>query len=124
MDQMYSSLGTHTPDNLIAGNEVPILVKGITLLKNQGTLLRGTVVGIVTASGLAVTVDSSKSDGSEKAFCILTDDVITPADTDVKITGYTSGMFNRNALIFGGTDTVEDHELRLREIGIFFKDII
>ncbi len=122
---MFEKIGEMVPDNLVAGHEVPQLVKGVTLAKGNGVLVRGTVLGIVTASELAVPVDSSKSDGSEVADCILTDTVDTGDETaqeDVKATAYTSGLFNRKALTFGGEDTASEHELWLRELGIHLKD--
>lgn len=124
MENLISNLGTSTPDNLVAGHEIPVIVKGITLAKNQSVLLRGTVVGKVTATGLCVPVDNSKVDGSQTALCILTDTVDTTSATDIKATGYFSGCFNSKALVFGGDDTAADHELRLRELGIFLKENI
>lgn len=111
-------------DNLIAGTEIPLMVKSVKLAAGQGVLKRGTVLGIITASGQAVKVDSSKSDGSEKADCILTDTVDTTGEEPIVTTAYSSGLFNRKALIFGGSDTAEKHETRLRELGIFLKDNI
>lgn len=110
-------------DNLIAGTTHPIDIKSVVLQGGQGVLKRGTVLGIIKDSGLAVPVDSSKSDGSEIADCILTDDIDTSVG-EVVATAYSSGLFNRKALIFGGTDTADVHETRLRELGIFLKDNI
>lgn len=127
MVQLYSNLGTFTPDNLIAGNDVPLLVKGVTLKAGQGVLKRGTVLGIITATGLAVPVDSTQTDGSQTAFGILADDIDTgdaTATENVVAAAYVSGHFNRRALIFGGTDTADKHETRLRELGIFLSDNI
>lgn len=111
-------------DKFFHSAEIPVTVKSVTLSAGQGVLKRGTVLGIITATGLAVKVDKSKADGSEKANCILTDDVDTGSAGNVVATAYSSGMFNRKALIFGGDDTAADHELRLRELGIFLKDNI
>lgn len=116
-------IGSVNYDNLFAGTNVPVLIKSVTLKSGQGVLKRGTVLGIVTNTGLAVPVDSSNTDGSEKADCILTDNIDT-GNEDIVITAYSSGLFNRNALIFGGTDKAEKHETRLRELGIFLKDNI
>ncbi|AKL95008.1 bacteriophage lambda head decoration protein D [Clostridium aceticum] len=118
---MYKVLGEFIPDNLIAGNEFPILTKGITLAKDQGVLLRGTVVGIVTATGLGKIADKSESDGAQNPYAILTDTVDTGED-DVVTTGYISGLFNAKALIFGGEDTAADHEIELRKLGIYLKE--
>lgn len=127
MENLYSEIGQYTPDNLIAGHEIPILSKGITLAKNQGVVKRGTIVGIITATELAVPVDNAATDGSETPYGILTDDVDTgdgSAVDDFITTAYVSGLFNSNALIFGGDDTVADHEAKLRELGIFLKENI
>lgn len=66
-------------------------------------------------------VDSTNVDGSQGADCILTDDIDTTVG-DVVTTAYRSGLFNRQALFFGGTDTAADHKTRLRELGIHLKD--
>lgn len=126
IDDLYSSIGTFTPDNLIAGQEFPSLVKGVTLAKNQGIVKRGTVVGIITATGLAKPVDKSKADGQQLPYGIVTDDVDTgtAATADSKATTYVSGVFNKKALLFGSTDTAADYETALRDLGIYLRDNI
>lgn len=121
MEQMYAQTGEFTPDNLIASQEFPIAVEGVSLKSGQGVVKRGTVLGIITASGLAVAVNSTATDGSQTPFCIATDSVDT-TNGDVQSTGYTAGMFNSAALIFGGTDTVDTHKVKLRELNILVKE--
>lgn len=123
-EKLYRQIGEYTPDNLIASHDMPILVKGIKLAKNQGIVTRGTVLGIITATGLAKPADMTKADGTEKAFCITTDTINTDSETDISTTAYVSGIFNKNALLVGGADTISDHETKLREMGIFLKDNI
>ncbi|MCE4048031.1 head decoration protein [Bacillus sp. Au-Bac7] len=108
-------------DNLFAGTSVPVNVKGVRLKSGQGLLVRGTVLAIEAATGLAVKVDSTKTGGVESADCILTDNVDTTS-SDVVSTAYSSGLFNRKALVFGGTDTADKHEKTLRTLGIYLKD--
>lgn len=210
-EELYKKIGESTPDNLIAGHEVPILVKGVTLAKGQGSLKRGSVLGQSAADDLFYLVDKSAepvvkrtlqitgtetktavletegldSDslavyvgdkygvlaeagvakdytaayvegvltitvvsegaldgvaqcyieifgpaGANEADCILTDLVDTgdPEDleaVDVAALAYQTGLFNSEALIFGGVaeseDTAADHQQRLRELGIFLK---
>lgn len=79
-------------------------------------------LAVAAGSGLAKLVDKAAADGSNIADSILADDVDTTADADAQV--YTSGLFNRKALIFAANNTAADHELRLREIGIFLKDNI
>lgn len=118
---MYKQTGEFTPDKLIVGNEMPILTEGIKVAKGQGTLVRGTVVGILTTGGLAKPVDSTKSDGTQAPYAILTDDIDTTGDVDVTTTAYTTGLFNKDALTFGGADTVATHKTELRKLGIHLK---
>lgn len=122
MDLINRNVGESPFDNLFNDASVPVLKKSVILKAGQGVLPRGTVLGIVTADGLAVTVDSSAADGSEKADCILTDDVNTESETSVVTTAYSSGMFNANALIVGGSDTVDTHKKELRSLGIHIKE--
>ncbi|WP_110933819.1 head decoration protein [Paenibacillus bouchesdurhonensis] len=119
------NFGSTTPDNLFYDTKHPTDIKAVTLKAGQGVLQRGTVVGIITDDDLAVIVDSTKDDGSQLADSILTDTIDTGgagATDDIVTTAYSSGSFNRQALIFGGSDTADKHEERLRMLGIFIKD--
>jgi hypothetical protein len=127
MNLYEKNFGSVEYDNLVAGTTIPVEIKSVKLKAGQGVLQRGSVLGIISSSKLAVLVDSTATDGSQVADCILTDDVDTGAagaTEDVVATAYTSGLFNRQALIFGGTDTADQHEDTLREKGIFLKDNI
>lgn len=129
MASLYTkSFGEVSYDRLIAGAIHPIDHKSVVLKAGQGILPRGTVLGIITSSSLSVKVDSSKTDGSQIADAILVDAVDTGdsgATEDVTAVAYKSGgPFNRQALVFGGTDTSDKHETRLRELGIYLVDTI
>ena len=78
------------------------------------------VIPVIAATGKYKVVNSANTDGSQDADCILADDVDTTAS--VVAVAYTSGHFNRKALVFGGSDTADTHEARLRELGIFLSD--
>lgn len=56
--KMNETIGTMTPDNLIVNNNVPVLVKGVTLATGQGILKRGTVLGASPINGKFYKVDS------------------------------------------------------------------
>lgn len=118
---MYKQIGEFKPDNLIAGNEVPVLTEEIKLAKAQGVVARGTVLGIVKLDGTAKPVDSAQSDGTQTPYAILTDDIDTTGSQDIITTAYTTGLFNADALIFGGSDEVATHKLELRKLGIHLK---
>lgn len=122
MNLVDKNAGEYIPDNLFNDTSIPVLTKSVILKPGQGVLIRGTILGIESESGQAVIVNSASANGSGKADCILTDDIDTGTTDPVTTTAYNSGMFNRNALIVGGTDTVETHEKELRSLGIFMKD--
>lgn len=123
MNLFNDNVDSTTPDNLFAGTTHPVDLKGITILTGQGVLARGTVIGVITATGKGKLAVSTSVDGSQVADCILTDSIDTTL-ADVVTSAYTSGEFNRKALIFGGADTAALHEVTLREKGIFLKDVI
>ncbi|MCY9511874.1 head decoration protein [Paenibacillus larvae] len=101
-------------DNLIAGGVSPVVSKGETV-KAGGAYLRGTVLGRIAEDGKLVPVDSSKTDGSEKPFAVLAETVDATKE-DKAVAVYFTGEFNKDALIFGGSDTLDQHEVALREI--------
>lgn len=121
MFQLVNDAGEQKFDELIFDDKIPFVTKSVKLKQGQGVLQRGTVLGIVTATGEAVVVNSASVDGSQEADCILADTIDTTGGA-VSYVAYASGRFNRKALILGGTDTAEDHEQRLRELGIYLKD--
>lgn len=122
-EQLYTQIGSITPDNLVVGDQSNIIFKGVTILTGQGVLTRGSVIGIITASGKGKLCDKASVDGSEVAKFILADDIDTTS-ADVVAQCYQSGQFNRDSLTFGGASTPANHEDELRKYGIFLKDTI
>lgn len=109
---------TYTPDKLIAGG-FPLTTGEVTVAAGQ-TLTRGTVLGLKTADGQAVPVDSAvdPADGTENPYCVLAQDVDTTTAATVAPV-YISGEFNESALVFGGTDTIADHCSTMRGLSLF-----
>ena len=74
--------------------------------------------------GYLKAVDSSASSaGYNVPFAVLGRDTDT-TDGAKQAPIYLTGEFNSDALTFGGTDTVEDHVVKAREIGLIFKENI
>ncbi|MEN6568054.1 MAG: head decoration protein [Veillonellales bacterium] len=114
-----ASLGSLVYDNLFAGNVADIVTDAGVLASGQN-VVRGAVLGKVTATGKLVLVDSTKTDGSQTIYAIAADAVdATAADQPIPL--YFTGEFNRAALTFGGTDTYAKHIDAAKAIGIFFK---
>lgn len=120
-EQLGTTIGKFTYDNLFAGGVQPVVTDSITVKAGQA-YLRGSVVA-KDADGKAVLVDSAAAtDVLKKPFGILTDDIdATTADQETTV--YLSGEFNQEALLFGGSDTVKTHKVALRNIGIILKKI-
>lgn len=136
INNKYAIIGDFEFDSLIAGEQAPIIPKGVTLAAGQGVLARGTLLGIITATGLAVLCDSTKSDGSQVPMYILglqqgqlMDPTQTTIDTgasgstlNVPAMAYQTGIFNRNAIITLPGQPISGFEQQLRNIGILLRD--
>jgi hypothetical protein len=88
----------------------------------SGALSRGTVIGLITASGKGAIVLSTATDGTKDPYGVLTEDIDATA-ADVETTVYVTGEFNEDALTFGGEDTKATHKVGMRQIGLFLKPI-
>jgi hypothetical protein len=127
VNEKYSVIGEFKPDSLIAGAELPVIPKGVTLAAAQGVLVRGTLIGIKTADGLARLCDSAASDGTQNPAFILGDTVDTGAagaTLNVPAVVYQSGIFNRAAITCKGGQTIDQFEAQLRDIGILLRSTI
>jgi hypothetical protein len=79
-----------------------------TIGSGQGTLLSNTALGIVTASGKLVKVNSGAVDGSAKLAGVLKYPVNT-ASGDAAGQVIIIGAFPKGSLIYGSTDTDSTH---------------
>jgi hypothetical protein len=84
------------------------------------TLQAGSVLGIVTATGLAKLSVAAAGDGSEVPRGILLEDLdtttlVAPKTFNMAVEGY----FNETALVLGAGHTVDTVRLALRDAGIY-----
>lgn len=112
------TLQTQEFDNLLAGDQAQLVTRSETVASGAGVLVKGTVLGRITASKKLKTVNSANADGSQTAYAVLAADV-DATSSDKTAVVYLAGAFDKNQLIFGGTDTVETHRDTLRDLGIF-----
>jgi hypothetical protein len=112
---------TFTFDNLFAGKIQPVVAGSETI--TGAALARGTVLGLITASDKCVAVDGSLTNGAENVYAVLAEDV-DASEGDVEAAVYYTGEYNENAVAFGGDDTVADHKVAARNVGIFFKPVV
>lgn len=110
----------YNPDRLIQG-ENPI-TQGVTILSGQ-VLVRGAVLGMITASGKYILSLSAAADGSQtpRAICAVDVDA-TGADKAGQV--FVSGEFDESALVFGTGHTAATVREPLRAVGIFTKTVV
>jgi hypothetical protein len=93
-----------------------------TIVSGAGVLVRGTLLGLITASGKLKTSLTAAGDGSNSAFAILAEDVdATSADKTASV--YLAGSFNQAAITLGTGWTIATAKAALRSLGIFIKAI-
>lgn len=113
---MKSSL--FLPDQLIAGTLQLVTDSGII---TGGTYKRGTVLGMVTASGKYKLSVKTATDGSETPVAILVDNVdASTADQNGGL--YLMGEFNQNHIIFDNSWAIPALKTAFRPLAIFLKD--
>nr|DAL11045.1 MAG TPA_asm: Head decoration protein [Caudoviricetes sp.] len=111
-------------DEFIGSTAVPVIKHNVTLaaataktIYKKGTLLAR------NASGKYEPCDASSSTAAIKvASAVLAED-ITIETKDMVATVYVSGMFNREKLVAASGDTVDAHEVDLRDVGILLTSI-
>lgn len=103
-------------DGLLVGN-FPIHTQAIEVAQSQ-TLLRGTVVGKITASGYLAACDHTASDGSEVPYGVMVEPVTT---TSTELPGliYDFGLFAADKLSFGGSSTLADLQDAMKAANLY-----
>ena len=116
MTANFQTEGTYTPDGLLAGNAHLLVARKVTVLAGQ-VLLRGAVLGTITASGKAILSLAAATDGSETPDLILAE-AVDATGGDAPAVAYERGDFNSGALTMGAGHTVASIRERLRAKGI------
>lgn len=107
---------TFVPDRLIAGNAHLLAGRSITVLSGQ-VLVRGAVLGKITASGKYVLSLAAAADGSQVPDLILAEDV-NATGADASGIAYERGDFSAGALTLGTGHTAASIRDVLRGKGI------
>ena len=111
---------SYTPDRLVAGT-YPIVTRNEVLVSGQN-LLRGALLGRITASGKMTLSTSGASDGSQVPVAILVDDVNASGGDQVCGT-YIAGEFNEAALTYGASHTAASVRATLRDANIYLVSV-
>ncbi|ATF49851.1 head decoration protein [Citrobacter werkmanii] len=113
---MKSSL--FVPDQLVAGTLQLVTDSGII---TGGAFKRGTVLGLVSASGKYTQCVKTAEDGSQAPVAILVDDV-DASSSDQTGGLYLMGEFNQNRVTIDASWTIVEMKAALRLLAIFLKD--
>jgi len=112
-------------DDLIGSDADGLLARKYTLLTGH-TVLRGTLLGVITSGGKVIPSLSAAGDGSETPFGIAAVDADSnagpdspPADRQIDV--FVRGTFNENRVIFGASHTAASVREALRAKGIFLE---
>ncbi len=106
------------PDQLVAGTLQLVTDTGII---TGGAFKRGTVLGLVAASGKYTHCVKTAEDGSQVPVAILVDDV-DASSSDQNGGLYLMGEFNQHQIIIDNSWTTADLKKALRPLAIFLKD--
>lgn len=126
MAELVSKFDGVTYDELIGGTAVAVMTANVTIAKLSAaaTYKRGTLLGVVTASGKYAIVDSAATTGEKVASVVLAKDIEVGTSDDVVATVYTRGIFNREKLIVKAeSDSASAHEEELRKVGIYLTSV-
>ncbi|CAM3300048.1 MULTISPECIES: head decoration protein [Paenibacillus] len=117
-------------DNLIAGMVQPIVTQSIIIEPATGAVYeRGTVMArtgfAADGTWICTIVDSQAAGAAQKVpVAVLADELVDATTAQQRATVYTQGEFNRDALIFGGNDTIATHEAALNDAKIYTKRVV
>lgn len=126
MAELANTMDGVTYDELFGGTAVGALTANVTIAKLSAaaTYKRGTLLGVVTASGKYAIVDSAATTGEKVASVVLARDLTVGVENDVTATVYTRGIFNREKLIVKDAgDNATKHEEELRKVGIYLTSL-
>lgn len=111
----YSSAAGPVHGDIFAGSS-DVITKPGTLVSGQGTVVRGQVLGLVTASGKFAKHNPGAADGSQTAVAIAA----FPADAtsaDAALAVYVAGEFAMDLLVWHATTDTEAERLAAFSIG-------
>lgn len=116
MTQANYATTAFVPDGLIAQNAHLLVDEQVTLISGQN-LLRGAVLGRITASGKYTLSLSAAVDGSQVPAAILAVDT-NATGGDKATVAYFRGDFQAHAVILGAAHTVASVKAALRTANI------
>ena len=109
---------TFDPDNLLAGADAR--AEPITLTDGE-VVVRGHVLGRITATGVYLISLNAAVDGSEIARAIAAEP-LSPSGADGEMLAYLEGSFNQDKVTFGTAQTIANTKDDLNDVNIYLLD--
>lgn len=97
-----------------------VMAETIVIAAGSGKAVRGTVLGMVTATGKYRPCDASATDGSQVPSAILADQV-DATTADAKTAGYLAGQFDGSLVVLGPGWTLQQVADALRRWRLFVR---
>lgn len=116
----YKASDASLPDQLIAG-DFPLVTGQSITIASSAALVRGAVLGKITASGKYILSASAAADGSQTPVAVLADDVDASGGDVANVAVYLTGMFNGAKLSLGVGWTLATITPALRPSSIFVR---
>lgn len=118
----FNSKNSKTEMDLIVTNDFPLIERAGTILTGQ-TLVRGSVVGEITASGKLLLLDKDALDGSQNPIGVLAE--FTDASAVDRVAPiWRTGEFLSQKLVFKAGTVVADVQAAMEAIQLWPKSII
>jgi len=125
MIELSKKIGEMEYDDLFAGLTPAAQTGGVTIrkLSAEGTLKRGTLLGVSSADSKCVVYGSTAADGETiTPTGVLCDDTDVGTSEDVVSVAYTAGLFNVNKIVVADGYTLTAADLdALRKYDIVLK---
>ena len=113
-------------DELIGGTAITPLTQNGSLsgVAAKTVVPKGTLLAVDSPSGKFV-VAAKAGSSVPVASAVLAAEVAQGDDdtSDISVTAYVRGLFNREKLVAASGDTVDAHEAELRDVGIYLTSI-
>lgn len=120
MSEFDTKSKVNTQDLLVTNN-VHCVERGETILSGE-VVARGMVMGKITATGKLVEVDDTLANGAQNPYGVMANDVDATAGDKVGPV-FIKGEFLEEKLTFGDNDTIDDHRVAMRDLGMLTKSI-
>ena len=111
-----------TYDNLIVGDQRRTVNVPATIKQGQ-VIVRGQLLGKITASGKLTEAVAGHNDGTQTPYAIAAENVDATTG-DVLTTVYTEGEFNADAVVYSYTSTKADWKAAAQATGIYLRDTV